>query len=126
MAYSVGTKNITGVAGETMAIYRFVNPQSDQTWDMADVPADLVGGISAEAVASGVEFPIATFNGAIGLIELGATIAAAVMVSAGTNGVAAAASTSGGELLVGPLLVGGDSGEIVPIMMIARTVNEDT
>lgn len=122
MAYSVATKNITGVAGEAITIYRLVNPQSDQTWDMADATTDLAAGISAESVASGVEFPIAIFNGAIGLIELGATIAAGVMVSAGTNGVAAAASTTTNEIVYGPLLVGGDSGEIVPIIMSVRTI----
>ena len=122
MAYSVATVNFSGVAGEAMSIYRFVAPQSDQTWDMADAATELIAGISAEGVASGVEFPIASFNGAIGLIELGATIAAGVMVSAGTNGVGTTASTTTNQLVVGPLLVGGDSGEIVPIIMSLRTI----
>ncbi len=126
MPYSNATNTVPGVAGETMAIYRLVTPQSDQTWDMADAPAELVAGISAESVADGVEFPIAIFDGSIGLIELGTTISAALMISAGTNGVAAAASTTVSELIVGPLLEGGDSGDIVPIMMLARTVAIDT
>lgn len=116
------TKNIPGVAGEAITVYRFVDPQSDQTWDLGDAATDLIAGIAAESVASGVEFPIAIFNGAVGKIELGATIAAGVMVSCGTNGVAAAASTTTNQIVVGPLLVGGDSGEIVDILMLMRTI----
>lgn len=116
------TRNISRVAGEAMSIFRFVVPTSDQTWDMGDAATALIGGISAEGVASGVEFSIAIFNGAIGKIELGATIAAGVMVSCGTNGVAAAASTTTNQIVVGPLLVGGDSGEIVDILMLMRTI----
>ncbi len=122
MPYSNSSETFPGVAGETMAIYRFVAPQSDQTWDMADAATELISGISAMAVASGVEFPIAAFDGKIGMIELGATIAAGVMVSSGTNGVAAAASTTTNQIVVGPLLIGGDSGEIVPIVMNMRTI----
>ncbi len=122
MPYSNATKTIPGVAGEAITIYRFVNPQSDETWDMADATTDIAGGISAESVASGVEFPIAIFDGSIGLIELGATITGGLMVSAGTNGVAAAASTTTNELVYGPILKTADSGEIVPIIMSVRTI----
>lgn len=115
-------RTIPGVAGEAMSVYRFVDPQSDQTWDMGDDATSLIGGISAEAVASGENFGIAVFDGSIGLIELGATIAAGVMVSCGTDGVAAAASTTTNQLVVGPLLEGGDSGEIVEIQMNLRTI----
>jgi len=122
MAYEESTVTINAVAGEAMSVFRFVAPQSDQTWDMADAATELISGISAEAVATGKVFPVTTFNGAVGMIELGATIAAGVMVSSGTNGVAAAASTTTNQIVVGPLLVGGDSGEIVPIVLAMRTI----
>ncbi len=126
MPYSNATKTIPGVAGEAVVIYRFVDPQDDQTWDKTDDPADLVSGIAAQSVASGVEFSIATFNGGIGLIELGASVSAGLMVSAGTAGVGDTASIIVSDLIVGPLLIGGDSGEIVPIIMSVRTVDADT
>jgi len=126
MAYSEATENITGLAGEAIVIYRFVDPQSDQTWDKTDDPTDLASGIAAESVASGGEFPIAIFDGSVGLIELGATISGGLMVSAGTDGVGDTASVIGGDLVVGPLLVGGISGDIVPIVMSVRTVNSDS
>ena len=118
---SEASVNATGIAGEAMTAARFVDLQSDGTVDMADAAANIPLGLSAEAVAAGVNFPITTRGR--GMIELGATLSAGVLVSAGADGVAAAASAVGGEFKCGPLIQGGVSGDIVEIELNFYTVN---
>lgn len=120
MPFEESVVQITRIAGEAMSNHRFVNVQSDETVDMADAPADIAIGVSQEAVASGIAFPVAISG--VGMVELGATINAGLMVSAGTDGVAAAASTTTNEIVCGPLLQGGVDGDIVPILLSFRTI----
>jgi hypothetical protein len=120
MAFEEASQNISLIAGEAMTISRFVDVQTDGTVDMADAPANIAMGISAETVATGIVVPVAISG--VGMLELGATIAAGVMCSAGANGVGAAASTTTNEVVCGPLLEGGDSGDIVAILISFRTI----
>lgn len=121
MAFEESSVNISRIAGENLTIFRFVNVQSDETIDMTDAPADIILGINQETVDSGVVAPVAISG--VAMIELGATLAAGVMVSSGTDGVAAAASTTTDEIIVGPLLQGGVSGDIVAININIRSVD---
>jgi hypothetical protein len=121
MAASGQSVNTSKIAGEAITKARFVDITSDETVDMCDAAADIVLGASAETVVVGDVCPITTIGEA--QIELGATLAVGAMCSSGTNGVAVAASVVGGEIIVGPILKGGDSGEIGVVQMNVRTVN---
>jgi hypothetical protein len=121
MARYEDARTISMIAGEALTMARFVNVQTDETVDMADVAGDIPLGICAETVVVGDVAPIA-YSG-VGYIELGATVAAGAMVSAGTDGVGVAASVITDEHMVGPLLQGGDDGDIVAIMINIRSVD---
>lgn len=116
--------NISVVAGEALTIHRFVDfvDASDVVnATMTDAAANDAVGIVAESVATGIVAPIAISG--VFSIELGATLTAGDRVSSGTNGVAAAASTTGDEVTCGPILKSGVSGDVVPILINFRTVD---
>ena len=123
MAFEEASANISIVANEQITIYRFVDiveVSSRSQITMTDDPADLVIGIAQEStdttVTANLQVVPVAFSG-VAMIELGATIAAGVNVSSGADGVAAAASTAAADYQIGPLLEGGDSGDIVPILL---------
>ncbi len=120
MAYEEASVNISMIAGEDLEPFRFVDVQSDETVDLATAPANIILGISQEKVDAGVVEPIAISG--VAMLELGATVAAGAMVSAGAAGVGVAASTTTNEIVVGPLLEGGDDGDIVACAINIRTI----
>ncbi len=113
--------NISLVAGAAIAKNRFVQMQAAGTIIQAAAAANPGLGISGHPSASGESTQVAV--GGTTFIELGATLAAGVMVSANATGQAVAASAVGGEVVCGPLLAGGDAGEVVEIAVHFRTVN---
>ena len=123
MAFEEASVNISVVANEQITVFRFVDVvevSSASQITMADDPADRVIGIAQEATDTAVTANLQVVPVAIGgvsMIELGATLAAGVNVSAGADGVAAAASTTAADYQIGPLLQGGVSGDIVAILM---------
>ena len=123
MAFEEASVNISVVANEQITIYRFVDVvevSSAAQLTMADDPADRVIGVSQESTDTTVTanlqvVPVAVSG--VAMIELGGTLAAGVNVSAGTDGVAVAGVTTAADYQVGPLLQGGDSGDIVAILL---------
>ena len=84
MARYEAIQTITLISGEAITMARFVDISAANTVTMCDAAADIVVGIAAETItaaefaeASGL--PVAISG--VGYIELGATLAAGVMVS---------------------------------------------
>jgi hypothetical protein len=122
MAFEEATgSNISKIAGEAITGARFVDLQSDDTIDMCDAAADLVIGVAAETVAVGVVCPV-TVQG-IAMVESGATLSVGDPCSSGTNGVLAAASAVGGEIIAGIVQEDCVSGDIVGVLLQVRTVD---
>lgn len=118
MASSDNASAISLIAGEAITIFRFIEVVDGVTVaTMCDNPADRVLGVSGESVGSGDVLPVVMTQGAIVMIELGATLGAGDAVSSGTNGVAAAATTTVNEFTAGQLLEGGGSGDIVRMIL---------
>lgn len=105
---------VTLMAGEAIGIAKFVAVSAANTVTMADSATAAVIGVSAEGVASGESLPVAL--GGVVMIQLGATLSAGDEVECSTDGVAVAASGAG-DFSCGTLLEGGDSGEIVPMVL---------
>lgn len=123
MAFEEASANISIVANEQITIYRFVDiveVSSAAQLTMTDDPADRIIGISQEStdttVTANLQVVPVAFSG-VAMIELGGTLAAGVNVSSGTNGVAVTGVTTAADYQVGPLLQGGVSGDIVPILL---------
>jgi len=116
MARYENTKAISLEAGEAISIGRFVDVSAANTVTMGDAGTDNIIGVSAEAVATvGDSVPVCVGSGVV-LIELGGTLAAGAIVECGTNGVAVA-SAGAGDIIGGVLLEGGDSGDLVPMVL---------
>jgi hypothetical protein len=123
MAFEEASVNISMVANAQITIYRFVDiieVSSASQIDMTDDPAERVIGISQEStdttVTANLQVVPVAISG-VAMIELGATLAAGVNVSSGANGVAVAGVTTAADYQIGPLLQGGDSGDIVAILL---------
>ncbi len=115
MATSQATANITLVSGEALTRSRFVQIDS-ATLAIEAADATSLVGVSAETVISGDNVPITTNNGSVVPIELGATLAIGARVMSNGTGQAIASATAG-SLEAGYLLDGGDSGEIVRMVL---------
>jgi hypothetical protein len=120
MAYEEVTVNISLVAGETLTPFHFVTTTSDKTIDLTDNDTTIITGIVMEGVASGVVAPVAISG--VPMIELATTLAAGVMISAAAGGQGTTAGASAGDYIVGPLLAGGDDGDIVPVLLNIQIV----
>ena len=116
MSFAESTVNISLISGEVVSIFRFGDVDANGAVNMADAVTDDAIGIIAETITvSGTVVPV-TISG-VGMIELGATIAAGARVSSGADGVAIAASAANNAITCGPLLQGGDAGDVVPILI---------
>ncbi len=113
----------TFIAGEAITIHRIVDISAANTVTMTDAAADIAIGVSAETVAINGSVPVITAQGARVKVESGATLTAGVQVSSGTNGVLAAASTTGSEFNVGTLVTGGASGDILEMILNVQEVD---
>lgn len=118
MARAENVQTLTGIAGEALAIYRFIHLQSDGKFDYVDTDDLRADGVTAEkAAADGDVFAFAPIGQpAIMLVEAGEAIAVGALVAADggtgkaigaaaagaaqfTHGVAMTASTADGDII---------------------------
>lgn len=124
MARAENVQTISGIAGEVLPIYRFVQLQSDGQFDLGGAAGDdeRMDAVTAEAAAViGDTVALApTSQPAIMKVEAGEAIAVGGLVAAAqTTGKALAASAAGaGNYSCGvALTAAGADGEIIEVLM---------
>lgn len=116
MARYENTSAVSLIAGEALPIARCVYVSGANEASLTTGAGDRPAGVTAEAVAIGDVCPVSSKQGSIVLIELAATLAAGVRVSADATGAAVAATTTVDQFTMGTLVSGGDAGDIVDMI----------
>jgi hypothetical protein len=119
MATYEACKNISGIAGTAVTVYRLVALASDGEYDHAGAAAR-ADGVAAESVAAGGTFPLAIPNGAVVKVEAGGVVAVGDKLASDANGKAVTNANPG----VGGYWVGiarsaaGADGEVIEMQFI--------
>lgn len=127
MAFYEACVNISLVPDAATTVSTFASLDSSGNATLATDPTDTLVGVFAETVPLGLDSvavvaPV-TISG-VAMISVGSGgVTAGNMVSTDAAGKAVAASSTGGDNIVGPVLVTGAEDDIVPILMNIRTVN---
>jgi len=123
MARAENVQTISGIAGETLAIYRFVQLQSDGKFDLGGASGDdeRMDAVTAEAAAAEDDVvalqPLSSPT--VMKVEAGESITAGALIAAAQDtGKALVASAAGSGLYsCGVALTGGEDGEIIEVLL---------
>lgn len=123
MARAENVQTISGIAGETLAIYRFVQLQADGKFDLGGASGDdeRMDAVTAEAAAAEDDVvalqPLSSPT--VMKVEAGETITAGDLIAAEqATGKALVASAAGsGQYSCGVALTGGEDGEIIEVLL---------
>lgn len=122
MARAENVQTLTGIAGEALAIYRFIHLMADGKFDYVDTDDLRADGITAEAASADLKvFAFAPISQpAIMLVEAGEAIAVGDLVAAdgGTGKAIGAAAAGAGQFTHGVAMTASTAdGDIIEVLL---------